>query len=129
MPSVERRIHRRAVYQSYLASRAWHDRRRTWFAAWLTQAGTAPTCLVCDRQWSPKSGHLHHLTYVRIGHEDDTDLVPLCSRDHRRLHAVLENSPSWRRLDRAQASMGIIGVLRRHHLRRTAVTGGVRVAS
>jgi hypothetical protein len=113
VPTRERRIHRRAVYRSYLASRAWRDRRRAWYAAWLTRAGTPPVCLVCDRQWSPKSGHLHHLTYVRIGHEDDTDLVPLCSRDHRRLHAVLEGSPSWRRLGRAQATIGIIALLRR----------------
>jgi hypothetical protein len=112
-PTREGRIHRRAVYDSYLASRAWRDRRRAWYAAWLTRAGTPPTCLVCDRQWSPKSGHLHHLTYVRIGDEDDADLVPLCSRDHRRLHDVLERSPSWRRLGRAQASIGIMAMLRR----------------
>jgi hypothetical protein len=113
VPTREQRIHRRAVYQSYLASRAWRDRRRSWYAAWLTRAGIPPTCLVCDHQWSPKTGHLHHLTYVRIGNEDDTDLVPLCSRDHRRLHDVLESSPSWRRLGRAQASIGIIAMLQR----------------
>ena len=115
MPTRERRIHRRAVYRSYLASRAWRDRRRAWYAAWLTKAGTPPTCLACDHQWSPKTGHLHHLTSVRIGTEDDTDLVPLCSQDHRRLHDVLESSPSWRRLGRAQASIGIIAMLRRRH--------------
>jgi hypothetical protein len=113
MPNTERRIHRRAVYDSYLASRAWRDRRRAWYSAWLTTAGTPPRCIVCDRQWSPKSGHLHHLTYVRIGNEDDTDLVPLCPQDHRRLHEVMERSQSWRRLGRAQASIGIIAMLRR----------------
>ncbi len=116
MATPDRRIHRRAVYQSYLASRAWHDRRRAWYLAWLTRAGTPPACLVCDRLWSPKTGHLHHLTYVRIGDEEDADLVPLCSRDHRRLHEVLERSPSWRRLGRAQASIGIIGMLRHRYL-------------
>jgi hypothetical protein len=120
----ERRIHRRAVYQSYLASRAWRDRRRAWYAAWLTQAGTPPACLVCDRAWSPKSGHLHHLTYERIGNEDDTDLVPLCAHHHRRLHAVLERSPSWRRLGRAQASVGIIALLRRRQRPRILDTAG-----
>lgn len=123
MPTRERRIHRRAVYQSYLASRAWRDRRRAWYAAWLTKAGTPPTCLVSDHQWSPKTGHLHHLTYVRIGNEDDTDLVPLCARDHRRLHDVLESSPSWRRLGRAQASVGIIAMLRRRRSSQQARDG------
>ncbi len=128
MPTPERRIHRRAVYQSYLASRAWRDRRRAWYAAWLTKAGIPPTCLVCDHQWSPKTGHLHHLTYVRIGNEDDTDLVPLCSRDHRRLHDVLESSLSWRRLGRAQASIGIITMLQRRHSSQRA-SNGSRAAS
>jgi predicted HNH restriction endonuclease len=116
MPTRERRIHRRAVCDSYLTSRVWRDRRRAWYAAWLTRAGTPPTCRVCDCQWSPKSGHLHHLTYARIGHEDDTDLIPLCSRDHHRLHEVMERSHSWRRLGRAQASFGIIALLRRRLL-------------
>ena len=117
MPMRERRIHRRAVYQSYLASRAWRDRRRAWYAAWLTSAGTPPSCLVCERKWSPKTGHLHHLTYVRIGNEEDTDLVALCARDHRRLHDVLEKSQSWRRLGRAQASLGVVAMLQRRGLR------------
>ena len=120
MPTGERRIHRRAFYQRYLASRGWRDRRRAWYAAWLTAMGTAPACLVCDRQWSPKTGHLHHLTYVRLGHEDDTDLVPLCARDHRHLHEVLERSQGWRRRGRAQASIGIIAMLRRRHKRQVA---------
>lgn len=117
MSTRERRIHRRAVYQSYLASRTWRDRRRAWYAGWLAQAGTPPTCLVCDRAWSPRSGHLHHPTFERIGNEDVTDLVPLCAHHHRQLHAVLECSPSWRRLGRAQASIGIIALLRRRQRR------------
>lgn len=120
MPMGERRIHRRAFYQSYLASRGWRDRRRAWYAAWLTTAGTAPACLVCDRQWSPKTGHLHHLTYVRLGHEDDTDLVPLCARDYRHLHEVLGRSQGWLRLGRAQASIGVIAMLRQRHQRQAA---------
>ena len=108
-------IRRRAVYEAYLASHAWRQRRKDWYAAWLTQRGTPPACLVCDREWSLRSGHLHHLTYMRIGAEDNRDLVPLCARHHRRLHEILERSPDWRRLGREQASLAIIATLRRAH--------------
>ena len=55
-------IRRQAVYDAYLASHAWRQRRKAWYAAWLTQRGTPPACLVCDREWSLRNGHLHHLT-------------------------------------------------------------------
>ncbi|SDP19010.1 hypothetical protein SAMN04489867_1679 [Pedococcus dokdonensis] len=109
-------IRRRAVYDAYLASHAWRDRRKAWYAAWLTQRGISPACLVCDREWSLRNGHLHHLTYLRIGDEDDRDLVPLCARHHRRLHEVMERSTHWRTLGREQASLRIITLLRRTHL-------------
>ena len=76
---------------------------------------------MCDREWSLRSGHLHHLTYERLGDEDDDDLVPLCARHHRQLHRVLEESAGWRRLGRRQASAGIIGLLRQDHLATRAV--------
>ena len=109
----DRRTHirRRTDYDAYLASHAWRTRRKTWYAAWLTSHGTPPLCLVCGRAWSLRSGHLHHLTYMRIGAEEDRDLVPLCARHHRRLHQVLEASRSWRTLGREQSSLAIIGLL------------------
>jgi hypothetical protein len=103
---------RSGAYDAYLVSDAWRDRRKAWYAAWLTRCGTPPACMVCSREWSPRSGHLHHLTYERLGDENDDDLVPLCPRDHRQLHRVLEASAGWRRLGRRQASAGIIGLLR-----------------
>ena len=106
-------IARRAAYDAYLTSGGWRARRRAWYAAWLTSHGTPPQCLVCDRVWCPRSGHLHHLTYIRIGREADEDLIPLCARDHRQLHRVLEHSPGWRHLSRRQATLGIIALLRR----------------
>jgi hypothetical protein len=106
-------IRRPAVYDAYLASHAWRQRRKDWYAAWLTSHGIPPVCVVCDRAWSLRSGHLHHLSYMRIGDEDDRDLVPLCARHHRRLHEVLERSPYWRTLGREQASLRIIAMLRR----------------
>ena len=107
------RIARRAAYDAYLISGTWRARRRAWYAAWLTSHGTPPMCLVCERVWRPGSGHLHHLTYVRIGREDDEDLAPLCGADHRLLHHVLDHSAGWRRMSRREASLAIIAHLRR----------------
>jgi 5-methylcytosine-specific restriction endonuclease McrA len=106
---------RRATYDSYLASRAWHDKRRAWYAAWLTIAGTEPRCLACGRVWTLKAGHLHHTTYARLGDEDLSDLIPLCGADHRRLHQMLDSHPTWRRTDRATASAALIAILRAQH--------------
>lgn len=110
------RRNRRAAYDAYLTSHVWRARRKAWYAAWLSRCGTPPKCLVCDREWSLRSGHLHHLTYQRLGNEDDEDLVPLCPRHHKRLHRVLEESAGWCRLGRRQASAGIIALLRQGHL-------------
>jgi hypothetical protein len=114
---------RSGAYDAYLVSDTWRARRKAWYAttphlldlvaAWLTRCGTPPACLVCDQEWNLRSGHLHHLTYERLGHEEDEDLVPLCARHHRQLHCALEGSAGWRRLGRRQASAGIIGLLRR----------------
>lgn len=103
---------RSGAYDAYLVSDTWRARRKAWYTAWLTRCGTPPACLVCDREWRLRSGHLHHLTYERLGHEDDDDLVPLCARHHRQLHRVMEESAGWRRLGRRHASAGIIGLLR-----------------
>jgi hypothetical protein len=60
-----------------------------------------------------RSGHLHHLTYQRLGAEDPEDLLPLCARHHGSLHRALDASPSWRRMGRAAATVATIGLLRR----------------
>ena len=120
------RVARRAVYAAYMNSKAWQDKRRSWYARWVTLTGSPPVCLVCGRRWSLRSGHLHHLTYQRIGAEEPEDLIALCGHDYARLHAVLDASPSWRRLGRAAATVGIIGMLRR---RERATRDGQELAS
>ncbi|WP_330474635.1 hypothetical protein [Terrabacter sp. C0L_2] len=103
---------RRAFYDAYLNSRAWRDKRKHWYAAWLTAAGIEPSCLVCGRQWTLKAGHLHHATYDRLGDESLRDLLPLCRRDHKALHAIIDSQPTWRRVDRQTATVAIIAALR-----------------
>lgn len=106
------RLARRSLYTVYMDSPAWAARRRDWYAGWLTMHGIPPTCAVCDRPWSLRTGHLHHATYDRLSQEADADLVPLCRRHHEQLHSLLDSSPTWRRLGRPAATAGIIGVLR-----------------
>ena len=69
-------------------------------------------CAACGARWTLKTGHLHHVTYMRLGREEPEDLVPLCARHHRQLHAIFDTSQSWRRLGRATATAGIIARLR-----------------
>ena len=107
------RINRRAVYASYMSSKAWQDKRREWYARWLTLTGTPPHCMVCGKQWTLRTGQLHHGTYMRLGAEEPEDLYPLCAVDHAKLHELFDNSPTWRRLGRSAATVGIIGMLRR----------------
>ena len=120
------RVARRAVYAAYMNSKAWQDKRRDWYARCVTLTGSPPVCLVCGRRWSLRSGHLHHLTYQRLGAEDPADLIGLCARDHARLHSVLDASPSWRRLGRGAATVGIIAML---HRREHAARNGQKLVS
>ena len=109
------RIARRSVYSAYMNSKAWQDKRREWYARWLTLMGTPPRCLVCGKRWTLRTGQLHHVTYMRLGVEEPEDLLPLCAVDHAQLHELFDSSAAWRRLGRSAATAGIIAVLRRRH--------------
>jgi hypothetical protein len=114
-----RRIALRARYASYMDSPAWHQRRQLWLESWTATHHREPACVVCQAPWSLHNGDLHHRSYCRLGHEAFADLIPVCNRCHLLLHAVLERSPAWRRLNRAQATDLIVALLRRrieaHH--------------
>lgn len=81
-------------------------------AEWTARHGREPSCVVCDATWTLRAGHLHHRTYHRIGHETASHLIPLCRNCHHVMRQVLESTPSWRRLDRAQATDLIVAALR-----------------
>lgn len=106
------RITRRALYAAYMDSAAWQEKRRQWYHHWLDTHGAPPGCLVCGRRWSIRTGHLHHVTYMRLGYEDLDDLIPLCATHHTQLHDVFDHSTPWRRQGRAAATHGIIALLR-----------------
>jgi hypothetical protein len=107
------RIRRRGRYASYIESEAWFRRREQWHAEHVDSTGAEPTCAVCDAAWTLSRGDLHHRTYDRLGRERYGDLIPMCRVHHAALHELWDASPAWRRLGRAQATAGIISILRR----------------
>ena len=76
--------------------------------------------MVCLRTWT-LSDDLHHASYDQLGHEPNTDLVPMCRACHQALHRVLDRSGHWRTMPRRTATVQIIAALRR--TRRIAAGG------
>lgn len=107
------RAARREAYASWMASAGWQRLRRAWVADYLARNPTEPVCLACGGPWSLSGGDLHHRSYDRLGHERRGDLVPLDRACHDRVHRILESSPAWGRMDRAQATDLIVALLRR----------------
>ena len=67
----------------YIGSKRWAKRRRRYYAM------NPNVCEVCG---SRDKLTLHHLTYERLGMEDDKDLVPLCWPHHEALHDMIGGS-------------------------------------
>jgi len=67
-------------YETYLNSPEWQSRA----TAAKDRAGWK--CSLCSRR---RGLEVHHNTYDRLGQEDPTDLVVLCSRCHRTHHGTL----------------------------------------
>jgi len=105
------RARRRARYRAWMGSAAWLGRRRAWEERQLEAHGTGPVCQVCGAPWSLRHGDLHHRSYARLGHEADTDLVPLCRACHGQLHRVLEPSTGWLCLGREAATDQVVARL------------------
>ena len=106
------RARRRAEYRAWMAGTAWLEHRRAWAERQLEVHGAEPACQVCGAPWSARHGDLHHRSYARLGHEADTDLVPLCRSCHGQLHRVLEPSTGWLRLGREVATDQVVARLR-----------------
>ena len=70
-----------SAYKKYMRSKAWALKRQQVFARY------GKRCYACGTFKGPIQ--VHHLTYVRFGHENLSDLRPLCAKCHRevtRLH-------------------------------------------
>lgn len=68
---------RSLVYQEYINSPEWRARA----AAVKERDGN--WCRVCN---SPHRLQVHHRTYERLGHEEDTDLLTMCDGCHGLFH-------------------------------------------
>ena len=63
----------------YLNSEHWRQFRHEWW-----QRHPHASCAVCAGTRHPMD--LHHLTYCRLGHERDSDVVAVHRRCHARIH-------------------------------------------
>ena len=101
-------------YPDQAKSPEWTARRRLWVREWIEQERTAPTCLVCHRSWT-LSDDLHHVTYLHLGGELFSELVPLCHVDHVKVHELFESDASYLRAGRMNATSLVIRQLRERH--------------
>lgn len=72
---------KREAYELYINSEAWRIKRQGVLIN--PYYGRPHRCFVCS---SPVSLHVHHLTYERLGNENDDDLIILCSICHQEVH-------------------------------------------
>src|ERR1043166_3560518 len=72
-------------YQRYLASREWAEKREM---IKRRSRGTCERCLRAPHQ------ETHHLTYERLGQENEADLLGVCSPCHRYLSAMSDHDPA-----------------------------------
>jgi hypothetical protein len=73
-------------YRAYLESPDWQARKQKWLDYWKA-------CCLCKSTYKLD---VHHNTYERVGHEEDTDCVVLCRKCHDLFH---ENQSSQGTLD------------------------------
>lgn len=72
---------RSSAYAAYMRSPKWRETRERYRRSKLPQ-----NCQGCGKR-RQAGHHLHHRTYVRLGHERLTDLIPLCPTCHKKVHA------------------------------------------
>jgi hypothetical protein len=73
-------------YHDYLASPNWEARKIILFA---TRFEGRPCCERCETH---RQLHVHHITYTRIGHELNADLIVLCAVCHLAVHNAYDGT-------------------------------------
>ena len=99
---------RRGWYADYMNSPAWIARKRLWFREHWERTHQPAECIVCGT----RPVDLHHLDYGNLADEDYDQLIPVCKRDHNRIHAAWEATAHVRRLGRRTATLAIIDEMR-----------------
>lgn len=112
----QQRARRRRQYSEYMASAAWHIRRRRWVEDEEQRTGAPVCCAVCGSEgWDD----LHHLTYDRMGQERHGDMVALCRPHHEQLHRAYD-AGRWRHLGYEAVMRRLLRLAREEHERRRA---------
>lgn len=75
-------------YKEYLRSKHW----RLFKKKFKQSSSYTGCCLICSSKYKL---HFHHLTYVRLGKERFSDIVVLCSKDHKMVHKALKKGILW----------------------------------
>ena len=104
------RLARRRRYEAYRASATWHQARAAWAGEEERRTGLPITCVVCGLRWELRRDDLHHMTYVRQGHEAHEDLVAVHRPCHEAIHRAFKNR-RWHSIDRVVAMRIIINRL------------------
>jgi hypothetical protein len=73
-------------YRRYMQSKAWRVKKAKYWKSKYPKC-----CYVCGAARHPRM-HLHHRTYVRLGKERLSDLVPVCESCHQYIHDYHKNS-------------------------------------
>ena len=81
-------------------------------AAGSGNTGNAPRELAVCVDCGARPVDLHHLDYGNLGDKDYDALLPLCRRDHDRIHAAWEATPHVRRLGRRTATLDVVAEMR-----------------
>jgi len=107
-----------------MGSAAWRRLREAWLRQWEAAHGSEPVCAACGGAWTLRHGDLHHRTYDRLGQERLADLMPLCRPCHDRAHQIMESTPAWRKMGRAQATDLIVRTMAQRNATRESVEHG-----
>ena len=75
----------KATYEHYVKTDCWSLRRKAYLKIhnW---------CEVCSRFGELQ---IHHLSYERLGHEHDDDLLAVCDSCHRTFHGLPGTPRTW----------------------------------
>lgn len=93
----------RVDYHEYMASREWRLKRKVVMAR---------TDGWCERCHSERIANVHHNTYERLGHEDDSDLMGLCKPCHEFLSAERDTDPAVSKIMAMLRSKGATAMMR-----------------
>lgn len=110
----------RAPSTGYLASLAWRRRRRAFLDHELHTKG-AVRCACCNEALNDRTADVHHLAYrgvqqredgTWLSDERDEELMAMCRWCHERMHTLMDNDRGWSRMNRADATVAVVKVMR-----------------